>query len=737
MIEKINHAMRTALPGLLLFILPASPAHASPLYRPSSHSGRASASEIEAFGAGAAILFALLLDIERRAKKRIRDRGEVISRAYPLDATLFDREGRCVEILSVSTMPFETGSLINEMLPLDASEKLGKALNAVFEQTKSDPVEFSIKNAWYEASFVPMEGIALCFITDISRWHDEASEKEKLPSLLRSIGNGIIATDENGLVTYLNPMAEKLTGWQNGNSTGIPLPDVFRILVEASREIAENPALEAMRQNGIVSPRKTLLLVARDGSEICIDEIYSPILDTERPIAGAVIAFHDIGDSRHLIWQAGHDALTGLLNRVLLHDSLIHSMASVKREEKLLALLFIDLDGFKSVNDQLGHAAGDLLLKEVAQRLINAVRAEDTVARLGGDEFVVLQEASDRAEIRSCLERIMGTINTPFLIEGMPVSVSTSIGVALYPEKDSEPETLLRQADMAMYHAKQSGRDQYRFFESKMNAMARTNIERQSRLASALKNGEFRLFYQPKINLRNGMIMGLEALIRWMNPDLGTPVLPPDFLPAIQDTQLIVEIGSWVINHVLDQMCEWQRAGISIDVSINIAGRQLHDPDFVDMLKTALDAHPDVEPSRIELEILEEAAITDFDFTHKVISACRQRGVRFSIDDFGTGHSSLSYLKNLPVDRQKIDRSFISSMLDSNDNLAFIQGIVSLSKIFNREVIAEGLESIEQGRMLIKMGCSFGQGYGIAKPMPGEAFQNWMERWNRDPQWLH
>lgn len=254
MIEKINQILRAVLPGLLLFILPASPVHASPPYGQTSHSGSEPSSKINELGSVAAVLFALLLGIERRAKRRIRDRWEVISRAYPLDATLLDREGRCIEIFSVSTMPFETGSLINEMLPLDASEKLGKALNAVFEEKKADPVEFSIKNAWYEASFVPMEGKALCFIAGISRWRDAGSEKEKLPSLLRSIGNGIIVTDENGLVTYLNPMAEKLTGWQNGNSTGIPLPDVFRILVDRAGQAADQDGSRIGQGYGIARP---------------------------------------------------------------------------------------------------------------------------------------------------------------------------------------------------------------------------------------------------------------------------------------------------------------------------------------------------------------------------------------------------------------------------------------------------------------------------------------------------
>lgn len=716
MIEKTNQVLQAALSGFTVFLptLQLAIHHKTPV-----------------------ALAAFVLALNRRPNGRSWERWRHFFSAIPLGSALFDAKGRCIEILSSSPMPFEPGMPIDSKLTPDASEKMGKALNVVFEGKASGPVEFSIENAWYEANLVPMEGKALGFFADISLSKQAKSEKERLQSILRSIGNGIIATDEKGLVTYLNPLAEKLTGWPMDKAMGRSISEVFRILVEASREIAENPALKALRVNSVIAPRKSLLLVSRNGSEIGIDETAAPILVEDGRIAGSVIAFHDISASQHLLWHAGHDALTGLLNRVLLHDRLIHSMASVKRQGNLLAVMFIDLDGFKGINDQLGHAAGDMMLKEVAQRLKHAVRAEDTVARLGGDEFIVLQEASDKMEIQHCLERIMETIKMPFKIEGMPASVSTSIGIALYPENDSEPETLLRQADMAMYHAKQSGRDQYRFFDSNMNAAARKNTERQGRIASALKNGEFRLYYQPKIDLRSGMIRGLEALIRWMDPDLGMPVLPPDFLPAVQDTQLIVEIGSWVVNHVLDQMSEWRKAGISIDVSINIAGRQLHDPDFVDMLNEAFDAHPDVEPSKIELEILEESAIADFNSTLKVISACRQIGVRFSIDNFGTGHASLSYLKNLPVDSLKIDRTFIANMLGNNDNLAVIQGIVSLSRIFNREVIAEGLESIEQGRMLIKMGCSLGQGYGIAKPMPGEAFQDWMESWNRNPEWIH
>ncbi len=742
--QRLQASLQRNFPWLVFLLLPAVPVHAAPLYRPPTGSTQSHPStDVKILGSGIALLTLMLaLGMEWRTKKCHRNalRQQAVLETVPLDAALFDKEGRCLEILpGKREMPLVKGRHLHETLPEEGARQILGAIRKTIETGKSGFLEFALPSSGtgkrYEASILPAGDRAICICRNASSDTSLASENARLRSILQSLRNGVITTDLNGHVTYINPEAEKLTGWQSENAAGSPLPEIFRILVESSREAAENPAWTALRKNTAGS-RRNLLLVRKDGSEIGIDESTAPVENDAGEITGAVIAFHDISDDKHLLWQAGHDALTGLLNRVLLHDRLIHSMASVKRQGKMLAVLFIDLDGFKSVNDNLGHAAGDTLLKEVALRLKKAIRAEDTAARIGGDEFVVLQEASDKHEVQSSLDRIMSTINSPFLIDGMPVSVSPSIGVALYPENDAEPETLLRQADMAMYHAKQSGRDQYHFFDSRMDVMARKNHERQIRIASALQNGELRLYYQPKINLKSGRVSGLEALIRWQDPDLGTLILPRDFLPAVQDTQLIVDIGTWVIKQVLEQVEAWQGIGLVVAVSVNIAGRQLQDPGFLAMLKAAFDAHPEVEPSRIELEILETTAISDFDSILQILSTCRDIGVRISLDDFGTGYSSLSYLKNLPVDRIKIDRSFVADMLENKDNLAIIRSIVSLSKIFNLEVIAEGLESTMQGQMLARMGCGFAQGYGIAEPMPWDAVPGWMNAWSQNPTWM-
>lgn len=743
MIANIYNNSRTMLAfGAFLLLVQSTPGHADAIYDPALNSAEVhSIHEFQTIEAGAALLsFILLLALTRNTSDR---KYRSALQSMPCGVALFDREGLCLEILVRDRTPLEAGKSLHETLPEDSAAPIRAAIQKAFETGHSVNFEYMLtgQEKWYEGSAEVLgKDKALCICHDITARKLEAialsSENESLNALLQSVGNGVIATDSSGLVTYLNPEAEKLTGWKSVKAAGLPLSTVFRILVESSREPAENPAFSAMRSNGTSGTRSSPLLIGKDGSEHVIDLSAALMRRKDGSQAGVSIAFHDISFSKHLLWQAGHDALTGLLNRVLLHDRLMHSMASVKRQGKLLAVLFIDLDKFKSINDSLGHTAGDMLLKEVALRLKNAIRAEDTAARIGGDEFVVLQEASDKREVRSSLDRIMSVMHPPFVMDGKSVEISLSIGVVLYPENDAEPETLLRQADMAMYHAKQSGRDQYRFFDAGINAIATENHERLKKIEAALKQGELCLHYQPKIDLKSGRVIGFEALIRWNAPGLDKPVLPTEFLPAVQDTPAIVEIGTWVIHSVLGQMQAWQEQGMAVDVSVNIASRQLHDPGFLDTLRAAFETFPDVSSSRLELEILETTAIADFQFIQKVLAGCREIGLKLALDDFGTGYASLSYLKNLPVDRLKIDRSFVSDLPENQDNIAIIRSIVSMSRIFRREVIAEGLESPLQGKELIRMGCRLAQGFGIAKPMPSEAVPEWIGQWPQKPDWV-
>lgn len=742
--------IRSILPVLftgivLLSLLPDTPLLAAPLYDAAHNFHDPSALDYydaQTLWIGATLSSLLLFIRSRRSSS-----SESHMAALPLAAALFDGDGCCLKILRTGmTMHkgLREGHYLHESLPPESAKLMLKAIRKTLETGGPDCFEYALSGTetWYEGKTALAGNASILYVChDITPRKAAQTavlqEKEHCQSTLESMGHGVIATDRQGSITYLNPEAAKLTGWPHEKAAGTPLSTVFRILDETSRETAENPALLAIREKEVVRSRKTRLMIRKDGTEFGVNESAAPLKGKTGETLGAVIVFQDISVNKDLLWQVGHDVLTGLLNRVLLHDRLIHSMASVKRQGKTLAVLFIDLDGFKSINDTLGHSVGDWLLKEVAARLKDAVRAEDTAARIGGDEFVVLQIASDRKEIISFLDRIMETISSPFSMDDKQVNISPSIGVVLYPEHDAEPETLLRQADMAMYHAKQDGKNRYHFFDSTLDNAKRSNHERQTRISAALHDGELRLYYQPKIDLRTGKIDGLEALIRWQYPEQCTLILPRDFLPAVQDTKQILEIGTWVIETALAQMQSWQNEGIAVNVSVNIAGRQLQDPGFPEMLKARLEKFPSIPPDRLELEVLESKAVADFSLMHKILSACRKIGVRISLDDFGTGYSSLSHVKNLPVDRLKIDQNIVSGMFDSKDNLAVIRSILSMSKIFKRDVVAEGMESAMQGRMLRRMGCKLAQGYGIAAPMPSADVPQWMAHWPQNPDWMN
>lgn len=423
--------------------------------------------------------------------------------------------------------------------------------------------------------------------------------------------------------------------------------------------------------------------------------------------------------------QAWHDSLTGLPNRSLLRDRMRQSMASARRTGRNLAVLFLDLDGFKQINDQYGHAAGDDFIREISSRLVSSVRAGDTVSRLGGDEFVILLDIASVDEMHQCLERIMQEVKTPIAMDGHAVSVSVSIGITLFPQNDADPDALLRHADMAMYQAKQAGRDCYRIFDINMDQTARLNFQMKDRIGQAIDQCEFRLFYQPKVNLRTGRIFGVEALIRWEHPERGL-LSPLEFLPFAEGSDLIVRIGDWVLDEALRQVSVWRGMGIDIGVSVNVASEQLHEPEFCGKLEAALARHGKLEPQCLELEILESTALRDIQFVKGVLNECKALGVMLSLDDFGTGYSSLAYLRHLPVDILKIDQSFVRDMIDDREDLAVIEGVISLAKIFNRDLIAEGVETAEHGRMLLQLGCERAQGYGIARPMPAEELPEWV-----------
>ena len=433
---------------------------------------------------------------------------------------------------------------------------------------------------------------------------------------------------------------------------------------------------------------------------------------------------------------AHFDALTGLPNRVLLNDRLVQVMAQTRRRGKQLAVVFLDLDGFKAVNDTRGHAVGDQLLVALAVRMNQALREGDTLARLGGDEFVaVMHDLTTHADCMPVLERLRQAAAQPVLIDGEPVQVSASLGVAFYPQDDDiAPDQLMRQADQAMYQAKLSGKNRFHVFDAKHDRNLRDHHENIEAVRAALDRQELLLHFQPKVNLRTGEVLGAEALIRWQHPERGL-LGPAHFLPAIENTPLALDIGTWVVQTALRQMTSWQSQGLILPVSVNIDAQLLQQSDMADWLEAELANHPNLPTGSLQLEVLETTALDDMAHVSDVMRRCSDFGVGFALDDFGTGYSSLTYLKRLPAQELKIDQSFIRDMLDDADDLAILQGVLGLAAAFQRQVMAEGVETAAHGRMLLRLGCERAQGYAIARPMPADSLPEWVRTWQPDASW--
>jgi diguanylate cyclase (GGDEF)-like protein/PAS domain S-box-containing protein len=474
-------------------------------------------------------------------------------------------------------------------------------------------------------------------------------------------------------------------------------------------------------------------------------EVYAELLsisavhDAHNKIQNYVGLFTDISSQKaheqELEHIARYDVLTALPNRALLADRLQQEMAHCLRQRKQLAVVFIDLDGFKQVNDQHGHNIGDEVLIGLAQRMKAALREGDTLSRIGGDEFVAVLTALDHP--RDCelvLTRLLEAAAQTMVINGAEIQVSASIGVTLFPQDAGEPDLLMRHADHAMYQAKQAGKNRYHYFDVKDDTDVKTHRETIHQIQSALERGEFVLHYQPKVNLKSGAVMGMEALIRWQHPVRGL-LAPGEFLPAIEGHPISLLVGEWVLRTALAQMDQWRQSGLDLPVSVNVGGLQLLHPHFVAILLELLALYPGVAPQNLELEILETSALHDIEEVSRVMHACSKLGVRFALDDFGTGYSSLTYLKRLPAQTLKIDQSFVRDMLGDPDDAAIVEGIIGLTVAFRRSVIAEGVETMGHGAMLLSLGCFQAQGYGVARPMPAQEVAPWIHAWASGERW--
>jgi len=440
---------------------------------------------------------------------------------------------------------------------------------------------------------------------------------------------------------------------------------------------------------------------------------------------------------RELEKLAHHDPLTGLPNRSLLADRLRQSMLRATRQESWLAIVYLDLDGFKAINDHHGHDAGDRLLTILATRMKHVLREGDTLARIGGDEFVAV--FGDLTDIQGCepmLARLLEAAAEEVRIDEVPMRVSASLGVTFFPQAEAiDPDQLLRQADQAMYQAKLLGKNRYHLFDADQDRALRGRHEGLDRIRRALEEREFVLYYQPKVNMRSGRVLGVEALIRWLHPQRGL-LSPAEFLPLIENDALAVEIGDWVLDSALAQLARWHADGLALQVGVNVGARELQQVDFVERLRLRLERYPALPRGRLELEILESSALDDIGQVSQVMEACRRLGVLFALDDFGTGYSSLTYLRRLPAATLKIDRSFVRDMRDDPEDRAILEGILGLAGAFRRRVVAEGVETVDHGELLLDLGCELAQGYAIARPMPASELPAWVARWTPPPAWL-
>ncbi len=622
--------------------------------------------------------------------------------------------------------------------------RVKKALNAAIEQYIPYEIEYRVlrtngEERWIYCKAKPelgagkLKGIA----QDITKRKQAEHELELAASVFTHANEGIIITDPDGNILKVNAAFCRITGYTQDEVMG------------------KNPRLLQSGKHPIIFYQKMWQSLTSKGqwsgevwNQRKNGEHYAELLhinavkNNAAEIQHYVALFSDITEQKQYQTQLEHlahyDALTHLPNRALLSDRLQQAMALEHRRGHLLAVAYLDLDGFKAINDQYGHHIGDQLLLKLAVSFEGILRKEDTIARLGGDEFVVvLLELDNEIDCIPGIQRLLLAANKPILIEGFSLQVSASIGVSFYPQdNDVSAEQLLRQADQAMYQAKLAGKNIYQLFDAEKDRWVRGYHQRLERIRQALYDDEFVLYYQPKVNIRSGEIIGVEALIRWQHPEKGL-LEPAEFIPLIVSDQLGLLIDQWIIESAVAQLHQWQQQGRALSISVNVGTLLLEQSHFIDNLTQLLKTYPDLDTRYLELEVLETSALKDINLVSHVIKTCQNLGISFALDDFGTGYSSLIYLKRLPATTLKIDRSFIRDMLNDPDDLAILEGILVLSSAFRQKVIAEGVETQAHCELLLRLGCDLVQGYFIARPMPPELIPQWAATWKPQSHWRH
>ena len=559
-----------------------------------------------------------------------------------------------------------------------------------------------------------------------------SAERNVARATLHCIGEAVITADRSGRVLYLNPVAQTLIGTTAAEARGRPLQEILIAYDETGERRVPMPLHECLVEGRVVQSTRYCLL-HRDQTEHAIRWSAAPIRDRSGAINGMVLAFSDVTEtlslSREMLRQATHDALTGLPNRALVEDRLESAIARTRRAGGQVAVIFIDLDGFKKVNDALGHGAGDVLLIEIAARLKSCCREEDTVARWGGDEFVVvLEKVQTQDSVVARVRTMLELISSPVRVLEQEVYVTGSIGISLFPRDDDDVGGLFKRADAALYRAKDQGRNAFQFYSEEMSERALERVALEESLWGALRNAELALYYQPEFDRRGGHILGFEALLRWQR-GVNDLVLPKRFLAVAEQSDLIHVIGDWVLQCACAQLAQFREWGLpDLKLAVNLAPRQLHKRELYPRVEELIRQHG-IDCSCLVLEINEELFLHDLSGVEQSLRGLRDVGVRVSIDDFGTGYASLGYLRRLPIDQVKIDKSFVRDVPHNADDSAIVSGIITLAHSLRLEVIAEGVENQAQVHFLEAQACDGMQGFYLSRPLPGSALKEYLHGW--------
>lgn len=544
--------------------------------------------------------------------------------------------------------------------------------------------------------------------------------------LLESTSEAIYGVDTQGICTFANPACVRMLGYASENDlVGKRIHELMHHTLPDGRPYPfESCAVRLATLSGQSSHRNDEVHWRADGASFPV-EYWSHPMYQNGELVGTVVTFVDISEQKQaeaaLHRLAYYDSLTGLPNRVLFNDRLHQALSEARRHQRFVALMLLDLDRFKVINDTMGHETGDALLREIADRLKHSVRGGDTVSRLGGDEFaLVFADIGSLQDVAQLAQNLLAQFAAPVGINGREIFTGASIGIAVYPTDTDDADSLLKFADSAMYHAKEGGRNAYQFYSHEMTARVQARLRLETDLRRALEKSEFFLNYQPQVDARDNRITGVEALLRWRDSD-GSLIPPAQFISLAEDTGLIVPIGKWVLDAACAQIKRWHDAGhAGLIMSVNVAPRQFRDPLFLDTVRRAI-ASSGIPPQALELEITESILLEHSEDTRRTLDALKAIGVTLAVDDFGTGYSSLSYLKRFPIDRVKIDQSFVRDIAADADDLAIVRAIIALARALRLAVIAEGVETAEQLELLRRDGCHDYQGYFFARPMDADA----------------